>query len=157
MESETTNKNVDFWTATAKWMGFVLLAILCAISITGCNPTTANAAPNEDLYHAIHMAETGGRLGPIIGDNGAALGPLQIHKVYWRDARMPDGSYADCAELSYAKRVVARYMARYATERRLGRPVTAEDIARIHNGGPNGYKKKATLKYWEKVKEYLNG
>ena len=27
-----------------------------------------------------------------------------------------------------------------------------EDRARIHNGGPNGYKKKATVGYWSDVK-----
>ena len=47
-------------------------------------------------------------------------------------------------------------MKRYATEKRLGRPVTQEDIARIHNGGPNGYKKKSTEKYWQKVKKVLS-
>ena len=46
-------------------------------------------------------------------------------------------------------------MARYATERRLGRTPTYEDVARIHNGGPNGYKKTATYKYWQKVKKKL--
>ena len=44
-------------------------------------------------------------------------------------------------------------MDRYATERRLGHPATDEDIARIHNGGPNGYKHDSTLGYWEEVKE----
>ena len=48
-----------------------------------------------------------------------------------------------------------RYMRRYATPARLGRPVTQEDVARIHNGGPNGYKNPATKQYWEKVKRYL--
>lgn len=47
-------------------------------------------------------------------------------------------------------------MARYAVERRLGRAVTPVDIARIHNGGPNGYKKKATLGYAKKFMEYYN-
>lgn len=53
-------------------------------------------------------------------------------------------------------------MQRYATVKRLGRVPTVEDIARIHNGGPNGYKKTATTpaqklklknldKYWAKV------
>ena len=41
---------------------------------------------------------------------------------------------------------------RYANEKRLGRKVTNEDRARIHNGGPNGYKKKATVGYWSDVK-----
>lgn len=108
----------------------------------------------SDLVDAIHMVETSGRTGPIKGDNGAALGPLQIHKACWIDANLP-GKYSDCADLTYAKRVFRAYMARYATERRLGRPVTDEDRARIWNGGPNGYKKKATLPYWNKVRKEL--
>ena len=122
------------------------LLILCVLS----SPLQA-----KDLVDAIHIVETGGRLGPITGDNGKALGPLQIHWVCWKDANMPDGTYADCSDLSYAKRVFARYMARYATERRLGRPVTDEDRARIWNGGPNGYRKEATLGYWAKVRKEL--
>ena len=118
------------------------------------NPTSTPTLTNE-LFHALHMVETGGRLGPIKGDGGRALGPLQIHKVYWQDANV-SGKYEDCADLEYSKKVVRAYMARYAVQRRLGRVATAEDIARIHNGGPNGYKRKATLGYWRKVKGYLN-
>jgi hypothetical protein len=33
---------------------------------------------------------------------------------------------------------------------------TAEDLARIHNGGPKGHTKKATLKYWDKVKKEMS-
>ena len=46
-------------------------------------------------------------------------------------------------------------MKRYATEKRLGRTVNMQDIARIHNGGPNGYRKDSTLGYWKKVKIQL--
>lgn len=94
-----------------------------------------------------------------VGDGGKAIGPYQIWKVYWLDAVEFDpsigGSYDDCLNKGYAEKVVRAYWARYATERRLGRPVTDEDRARIHNGGPNGYKKTATLKYWKKVKDVL--
>ena len=110
----------------------------------------------KDLINAIHMVETGGRLGPIRGDGGDALGPLQIHRACWIDARMPHGTYEDCSNLEYAKQVFARYMERYAIQRRLGRPVTDEDRARIWNGGPNGYKKKATVAYWTKVRKEMN-
>ena len=47
------------------------------------------------------------------------------------------------------------YMKRYATEARLGHAPTDEDLARIHNGGPNGYKNPATLDYWRKVQQHL--
>ena len=47
------------------------------------------------------------------------------------------------------------YMKRYATEARLGHAPTDEDMARIHNGGPNGYKNPATVAYWQRVQKYL--
>ena len=106
------------------------------------------------ILDALHQVETSGRLGPIKGDNGAALGPLQIHRAYHQDSGVA-GPYERCADLDYAKSVVRAYMRRYATERRLGRAVTAQDIARIHNGGPNGWKRKSTLGYWAKVRKEL--
>ena len=135
-------------------MRWLLTAIVMVLA-----PVTGTDA--KELVDAIHIVETGGRSGPIKGDGGAALGPLQIHKACWIDANMPDGSYADCADLEYAKRVFARYMDRYATERRLGRPVTDEDRARIWNGGPRavwakGQKKKNLDRYWAKVRKVLN-
>jgi len=94
-----------------------------------------------------------------VGDNGNAIGPYQIWKVYWRDAVDFDpsigGCYEDCIDKEYSEKVVLAYWKRYATERRLGRPVTDQDRARIHNGGPLGYNKKSTEKYWKKVKDVL--
>lgn len=100
------------------------------------------------------MVESSGRTGPILGDGGAALGPLQIHRACWQDANLP-GKYEDCADLEYSKRVFRAYMSRYATSRRIGRAVTDEDRARIWNGGPQGYKKFTTITYWNKVKGHL--
>ena len=57
--------------------------------------------------------------------------------------------------MDYSERVMQSYMNRYATVRRLGRQATDEDIARIHNGGPNGYRNPNTLQYWRKVPSYL--
>ena len=106
------------------------------------------------LERAIHMVETSGRTGPIIGDGGASRGPLQISRAAWKDANMP-GKYEDVDDLHYSLRVFRNYMDRYATKRRLGRKPTLEDKARIWNGGPNGYKKQATEVYWRKVLEAL--
>jgi hypothetical protein len=115
------------------------------------------------LERAIHMVESGGRTTgdrPILGDwcphRGVYLsrGPMQISEAAWIDAKMP-GKYEDVDDLQYSLRVFRRYMARYATERRLGRKPTLEDQARIWNGGPNGYKRAATNGYWNKVKEAL--
>ena len=110
------------------------------------------------LHDAVWSIETSRCPGDCpSGDNGMATGPLQIHKGCWSDVARPGEQYSDCADLGYSVEVFNRYMARYATQRRLGRTPTREDKARIWNGGPNGFKKKATLGYWAKVKTVLGG
>ena len=89
-----------------------------------------------------------------IGDDGKAYGCLQMHAAYVQDAAEYAGKdwiHEDAFQRDVAIQIFQAYMARYATEERLGRKPTIEDIARIHNGGPNGYKKTATDKYWKKV------
>ena len=93
-----------------------------------------------------------------VGDNGLAFGCLQLHAAYVQDAAQWAGeawTHEDAFNLELARKIVRAYMARYATEKRLGKSPTYEDIARIHNGGPNGFKKAATDGYWLKVKKEL--
>jgi hypothetical protein len=95
-----------------------------------------------------------------VGDGGLAIGILQIHSRYWKD-----GCYYLAVDYPYkmaynpvkAKEVVKGYLMRYgvAYQKTTGKPVTMEVLARIHNGGPKGYTKAATLPYWEKVKALL--
>lgn len=40
-------------------------------------------------------------------------------------------------------------------EKSARKPVTMEVLARIHNGGPLGWKKQATLAYWKRVESAL--
>ena len=117
----------------------LLLLALCA---------TAHAAPPDSFFRALHIVETSGRTGAIIGDNGRALGPLQIHRAYHADARI-GGDYARCADLDYSRRVVTAYLQRYAPQAWAAGDVVT--LARIHNGGPRGDKKTATLGYAAKV------
>ena len=118
------------------------LALLLALA------ATAQAAPPDSFFRALHVVETSGRTGPIIGDNGRALGPLQIHKAYHADARI-GGDYSRCADLDYSKRVVTAYLQRYAPQAWAAGDVTT--LARIHNGGPRGHLKPATKSYGDKV------
>lgn len=89
-----------------------------------------------------------------IGDGGAAIGIYQIHRVYWQDAvdfdKSLGGSYKDCFNPEYAKRVVRAYLKRYGSAN-----ATVEQLARIHNGGPKGYTKRATIKYWKKIQKEM--
>ena len=109
---------------------------------------TAHAAPPPSFFRALHVVETSGRTGPIFGDGGKALGPLQIHKAYHADARI-GGDYSRCADLDYSRRVVTAYLQRYAPQAWASGDVTT--LARIHHGGPRGASKPATVAYAAKV------
>lgn len=106
------------------------------------------------LILALITVESSGN-NDAVGDDGLAYGCLQLHAAYVADAAEFAGTdwvHEDAFDRDTAILIVTAYMARYATEERLGRKPTASDIARIHNGGPNGYKKSATDKYLAKVK-----
>jgi hypothetical protein len=117
-----------------------LLALLLALP--------AYSAPPESFWRALHHVETSGRLGPIKGDNGAALGPLQIHRVYFQDSGVK-GSYSQVADLAFARRVATAYFKRYAPRAWAAGDVVT--LARVHNGGPSGHRKQSTLAYSRKV------
>jgi hypothetical protein len=105
-----------------------------------------------NLLTAIHQVESSGRTGPILGDNGKALGPMQIHYAYWKSARVR-GKYSDCADYAYSCKVVTAYWQRYAP--RALRTGDYETLARVHNGGPRGYARESTKKYWARVRKVL--
>lgn len=91
-----------------------------------------------------------------IGDGGAARGPLQIHREVVQDVNRISGKkfqWTRMTNRAEAKQVAEIYLGHYATERRLGRKVTPQDVARIWNGGPNGYKVKATDRYVAKFEK----
>jgi hypothetical protein len=117
-----------------------LIALLLALP--------AYSAPPESFWKALHHVETSGRLGPIKGDNGAALGPLQIHRVYFQDSGVK-GSYSQVADFAFARRVATAYFKRYAPRAWAAGDVVT--LARIHNGGPSGHRKQSTLAYARKV------
>lgn len=52
-------------------------------------------------------------------------------------------------------KVCIAYIDHYATAERLGHIPTDEDKARIHNGGPDGWKEECTNKYWPLVRQYM--
>jgi hypothetical protein len=109
------------------------------------------------LVLALIQVESGG-VDDLIGDNGKAYGCLQIHEDYVKDVAEESGipyAHEEAFHRAMAIDMFEIYMQRYATKYRLGREPTLEDMARIHNGGPNGWKKESTKPYWEKVKKLL--
>lgn len=109
---------------------------------------TAHAAPPESFWRALHLVETSGRHGPILGDNGRSLGPLQISRAYFSDSRV-GGTYEQVVDLGFARKVVSAYLQRYAPKAWAAGDVVT--LARIHNGGPAGARKASTVNYGAKV------
>jgi hypothetical protein len=105
---------------------------------------------------ALAQVESGGK-DDAVGDRGKALGRYQIWRVYHTDAvaHAPciGGAYKDVTSKEYAERIVVAYLMRYASQ-----AIKDQDwkkLARIHNGGPRGHTKWATLSYWRKVEKAL--
>src|SRR5262245_20264492 len=71
-----------------------------------------------EILDALRTVETGGERNGgrhAIGDGGAAIGPYQIHRAYWIDAKLP-GRFEDCRDPDYARAVVLAYWKRYCPE-----------------------------------------
>jgi len=87
-----------------------------------------------------------------IGDQGRAIGCLQIHKAVVVDVNRITGSHyrhQDMTNRAVARAVCQAYLTHY------GRGATTEQLARRWNGGPAGDRKSATEAYWAKVKKNL--
>ncbi|MGE5297527.1 MAG: transglycosylase SLT domain-containing protein [Solirubrobacterales bacterium] len=105
----------------------------------------------ERLLDAIAQVES--RRDPnAVGDHGRAVGIYQIHRRYWQDATRilgVDWPYADAVDPVKARQAVRAYLCHYGQDRSL------LDMARIHNGGPSGDKKKCTEEYARKIEAIL--
>jgi|ERR1035437_900581 hypothetical protein len=109
------------------------------------------AATVGQVLNAIRTVETGGK--DITGDNGAAIGPYQIHRSYWQDSGVA-GKYEDCHDDAYSRKVILAYWKRYCPKALAA--VDAQTLTRVHNGGgPKGATTKATVAYWLKVQKVL--
>jgi|CXWL01.1.fsa_nt_gi hypothetical protein len=112
----------------------------------------------KSIDFAIMIVESGGDLNAI-GDRHLdymAYGPMQIRQPACLDVNRRYGTSFDARDLlgrmSVSLAIFWLYMSIYATSDRLGRMPTDEDRARIHNGGPDGWRNPNTLEYWRKVK-----
>lgn len=112
----------------------------------------AFAEPSDKLINALVRVESGGRAA-VVGDNGKAVGILQIHKCVIDDVNRiykTTYTYADRTNPIKSREICKKYLTHYA-----GKNATDEKYARVWNGGPKGHTKKATEKYWARVKAAL--
>jgi soluble lytic murein transglycosylase-like protein len=136
-----------------------LLSLYAALAVgwsVWLMPRTAGVPPEDPmdrLLDAIAVVES--RANPAaVGDHGRAIGVYQIHRSYWAEGTELLGvtwKYRDARDPQKARQVVRAYLSYY------GRGKTLPDMARIHNGGPKGHEKAATLPYARKIERVLNG
>ena len=112
------------------------------------------------LHYAVHQVETSGEVTPPQIGAAGERGPLQITRAAWLDTRRDGERFEDVDTLEYSIVIFDRYMARYATERRLGRKPTDKDKCDIWNGGPRGpwatgRKRERLDAYWAKIKKHI--
>jgi len=96
-----------------------------------------------------------------IGDNGTAFGILQIREIYIKDVNRIYGTnfkVSDAYNVEKSIEITTLYLKHYGKryEKLTGNTANMEILARIHNGGPNGFKKSATLPYLRKLKNFQN-
>ena len=125
-----------------------------------------------DLLDAIEWVESKGDSNAV-GDGGDAVGAYQIHKIFVDDinrltAKMgrqggfsaPIRTYEDRWKRDESRWMVRTYLLHYsdsyAPHYTDVLPMEKyEMMARIYNGGPDGWKKESTIPYWNKVKAVM--
>jgi len=124
------------------------------------NQAAACSYSFEDLLDAIEQVESKGNANAV-GDNGNAVGAYQIWKIYVDDVNRILGEDIFAYDDRYSKVrsacMVTVYVQHYCGiagwdgEFRPTQMDRFEAMARIHNGGPQGYRKESTESYWLKV------
>ncbi len=137
--------------------------IVVIASMTGCGSAhSAEKPPTKSrLIQGLIQVESHGN-DHALGDRhmkDKAYGPLQIRKPCVDDVNRRFGTKIRPEDLlgnrSLSVWVCQKYLQMYATRDRLGREPRDEDRARIWNGGPEGWRSKATAAYWSKVQTML--
>ena len=128
-----------------------VIAVSLSFGSTAARAGASDVDRIDWLLDAIAHVESN-RNARAVGDGGRAIGAYQIHKRYWKDGTRflgVDWSYDQAKDPVKARQVVRAYLLHY------GRGKTLLQKARIHNGGPRGHRKKATLKYARKIARIL--
>lgn len=137
-----------------------MIATVCIILRTGPAVFAGSVDSTELLPALIQVESTGNDWA--FGDRQKkekAYGPLQVRQPCVDDVNQHYGTHIQAKELlgdrAKSEWVCQKYIELYATQKRLGKQPSLEDMARIWNGGPNGWKVSSTRTYWAKVNRQL--
>ena len=141
------------------------MRIAAALTIAMTAALTAGEwKPGAQFYNALAAVESN-RQDSAVGDDGKAVGRYQIWSEYVDDVnricalrkdarRFTDADRTDPVQSLQIVQIYLDFYGKHYT-RQTGESATAEVLARIHNGGPDGWKKEATAAYWRKVKKQM--
>ena len=115
-----------------------------------------------DIFFAIIMAmETGGHPSPNFAEGDAGeLGCVQITKICVDDCNRILGEdkfdYDDRTSEWKSRHMMLVYLEHWGSryEQMTGKEADDEILARIWNGGANGWKSQSTMRYLEKYRRY---
>ena len=137
-------------------MKLVIYTFLCVLTALSVNAVEVS----DKLLLALKMAESGCK-SDAIGDNGKAVGILQLHKVYVDDANRIVGynrySYSDRYDVRKSEEMTRIVLTHYGKhyERKTGKRCTDEMLARIHNRGYSQWNDRLGERYWKRVQKFL--
>ena len=132
-----------------KTIAWMIFAFFCP---TASAVQEVCASELDSLLNAIATIESSNDPNAYNAAEDAA-GLYQISRIYLKDVNRILGYrkyiLADRFDPQKSEEMVRIYLGHY------GKNKTLEDIARIHNGGPRGWSRPATKKYWLKIKKWL--
>jgi len=109
----------------------------------------------DKLISALIIVESNGK-EDAIGDNGLAVGILQIHPIMVHEAnrilRKEVYNYEDRKNKQKSIEIAKIY---FQSRLKYNNTFSYEELARQWNGGPSGHLKDLTIQYWNKVKAIL--
>ena len=139
--------------------------VLAALLLTTLWITSAGAHagvqtwPRRQVLDAIRWVESRDRPDAEVRVERGCVAPVDLVDLVRADREAVvavgdlGGTYQDCRRRGYAERVVDAYMRRHAPE--AWAAGDGQRIARVHNGGPRGHEKEATVGYWRRVRSRL--
>ena len=107
----------------------------------------------KDMLQVIKQIESRNQ-ADAVGDGGRAFGVIQIHEIAVKEVNRIKGTdykHIDMFNVDVAEAFFYDYIdicTKYYT-RVEKKPPTEQDLVRMYNGGYTGYKKKATLLYYQ--------
>lgn len=143
-----------------KYLFLISLVICFMIKADGVTQETDYRIRNgeeykiEKLLDAIRKVES--QNGKYLEGKNGEMGPYQMKKIVIDDVNNILGKsvykYEDAYNEEKAREICRLYMEYWS--RKAG-CFNIETMARIWNGGPKGYKKESTLKYWNNIRSIL--